>query len=294
MPSSVVEIEFHQIQLRYRHTRVWDESVIEQLGRSIVVWGQLLPVTVGLLAPDRYVLIDGYLRVEALKRRGFDTVQAHVIDGDEKQAVAQVIMRDDRRRLKHIEQAWLLQELAQRFDQSVRQLARLVGRDASWVQRRLDLVRSLPAPVLRAVSQAKITLWSAERILAPLARANTTHAKALCDYLCAHTVSTRRLQALFDHYKRSQKAVRQNIIDDPELFFKTLEQQKHQRQARRLRRGPEGQFLDELNALTVTCKRLADKAQPLAPALKAQHQSISEKLDALDTHLKQLNQVFKS
>ncbi len=189
MPSSVVEIEFHQIQLRYRHTRVWDESVIEQLGRSIVVWGQLLPVTVGLLAPDRYVLIDGYLRVEALKRRGFDTVQAHVIDGDEKQAVAQVIMRDERRRLKHIEQAWLLQELAQRFDQSVRQLARLVGRDASWVQRRLDLVRSLPAPVLRAVSQAKITLWSAERILAPLGGAPPTPPKENCWYLWAPTPS---------------------------------------------------------------------------------------------------------
>ena len=88
MNPPFISIEHHQIDMRYRHTRILDDAAIERIGRSISQYGQLQPISVITDATGRYILIDGYLRVEACKRRGLDTVSA-VCLCDEKQALIQ-------------------------------------------------------------------------------------------------------------------------------------------------------------------------------------------------------------
>jgi ParB-like chromosome segregation protein Spo0J len=66
---------------------MFNDAAIERIGRSIAKHGQLRPLCVITdVAADRYILIDGYLRLEACKRRGLNTVLA-VCQSDEKQAI---------------------------------------------------------------------------------------------------------------------------------------------------------------------------------------------------------------
>ena len=255
MNSPVISIEHHQIDMRYRHTRILGDAAIERIGRSISQFGQLQPISVIPDATGQYILIDGYLRVEACKRRGLDTVSA-VCLCDEKQALIQVLTSDQQRPLQSIEQACLLDELASRFNLSPGGIARLVGRDKSWVHRRLSLIHSMSQSVRDALSTGVVSTWTATRILEPLARANTDHASVLIDYLTHHHQSSRQLNRFFDHYKSSSKPVRQNIIDQPELFFKSLEKKDRDRQTRSLIRGPEGRFIDDMTGIVSTLKRL--------------------------------------
>ena len=72
------EIEIAQLQLRYAHTRIdWPQRVLA-LAHSIERFGQILPVIVLRDGVNSFVLIDGYLRVKALKRCLRDTVMAEI------------------------------------------------------------------------------------------------------------------------------------------------------------------------------------------------------------------------
>jgi ParB/RepB/Spo0J family partition protein len=84
---------------------MFNDAAIERIERSIAKHGQLRPVCViPDVAADRYILIDGYLRLEACKRRGLDSVLA-VCQSDEKQALLSVLIGDQQRPLQAIEQA---------------------------------------------------------------------------------------------------------------------------------------------------------------------------------------------
>lgn len=267
MHKIIFPVEYHQIDMRYRHTRIYSEAIIERLGRSIARHGQLRPVWVIEAVENRYILIDGYLRTEACKRRGLDTIMATVSQGNEKQALIDVLVGDQQRRLQAVEQACLLDELARRFEQSLSDLAHLTGRDKSWVQRRLMLVRGLPQSIMEAVLAGSVSSWVATRILAPLARANPHHAQLLTEYLAHHQVSTRQLNRFFDHYKTGTRAVRENIITQPDLFFKALANRDGERQARKLSQGPEGRFVDELVSVASILKRLLSRLPELTDPL---------------------------
>ncbi|MEI7997220.1 MAG: hypothetical protein WCH01_20195, partial [Methylococcaceae bacterium] len=121
----------------------------------------------------------------------------------------------------------------------------------------------LPQSVLDALSAGTVSTWAATRILAPLARANISHAASLIEYLTHHHVSTRQLNRFFDHYKCASKSVRQNIIDQPELFFKALINRDQEQQTRSLIKGPEGRFIDDLNAVVTSLKRLTSHVPEL-------------------------------
>jgi hypothetical protein len=71
------------------------------------------------------------------------------------------------------------------------------------------------------------------------------------------------LNRFFDHYKCASKSVRQNIIDQPELFFKALINRDQEQQTRSLIKGPEGRFIDDLNAVVTSLKRLTSHVPEL-------------------------------
>ena len=82
--------------------------------------------------------------------------------------------------------------------------SRLVGgRDVSWVSRRLDLLSGLPDAALAAVRGGKLSNWAANRVVMPLARANTEHADRLLTTLADAPLSTRELHCWFEHYQRA-------------------------------------------------------------------------------------------
>ena len=69
-----MEVELHQLTLRYEHLRKRQPLQERALLSSLAELGQQLPIIV-VGDTERWVLIDGYKRVRALKRLGRDTAR---------------------------------------------------------------------------------------------------------------------------------------------------------------------------------------------------------------------------
>ena len=90
-----------------------------------------------------------------------------------------VIAKNQGRRWELVEQACLIRELQDRHKMSQEKIASMLGRNKSWVSRRISLVSTLPEQILDWVLSGHISTWAATRVLVPLARANKEHAIAL-------------------------------------------------------------------------------------------------------------------
>jgi len=77
-----MQLERHQIDLRYGDLRVIRPGRLGRLTASLAREGQREPVVV-VPDGDRYVLIDGYQRVAALGDLGADLVEAVVLEVSE-------------------------------------------------------------------------------------------------------------------------------------------------------------------------------------------------------------------
>lgn len=250
-----IEIELHTLDLRYAHTRVANPRSRDRMTRSIERYGQLTPV---LVIAERKcpVLIDGYLRVGSLGTLGRDTVIADVSETDECEALLRLLSTTRQRQWEAVEQAWIIREIKERFDAPLREIAKGIGYDTSWVSRRLALIDGLPEDLLKAVLGGHVSAWAACRILVPLARANKGHAEKLTEHLVNNPLSTRDLSAFFEHYQCSPKGGRERMIEDPSLFIKVRRQTQKDRCARALRQGPEGAWIEDLNIVKNVLRRV--------------------------------------
>ena len=130
-----MDLELDQLELRYEALRVRSPERERRLLASLSEVGQIMPVVV--VRPgdgsQRAVLIDGYRRVRALRRLRRDV--AHAMQWELSEVDALLL----RRSLSigngetSLEQAWLLEELRERFSLSLQDLARRFDRTSSWV-----------------------------------------------------------------------------------------------------------------------------------------------------------------
>ena len=249
-------IEIVHLNLHYSHVRVQDPRAVIRMADSMERYGQIMPILVVTAEAPRYTLIDGYLRVAAAKRCGKDTLLSHIWHGSEKDAICHALVKSDERKWDIFEQAGLIQELHRRHGLSQRQIAHLLGKNPSWVSRRLSILASLPDKVAKSVQRGNISSWAATRVLTPMARANTDHAGRLAESLIKHPMSTRQLFIFFKHYQRSNRMVRENMVNNPQLFVKAEETSKDLRKSRLLKAGPEGKFREDLRIIGHMVERL--------------------------------------
>jgi ParB/RepB/Spo0J family partition protein len=252
----IKHLEIVHLDLSYRHIRVQNPQAVMRLADSMQRYGQIMPILVVAVSPPRHTLIDGYLRVAAAKRLGQDTLLAHIWHADEKHALCHILVKDDQRSWDIFEQAGLIKELHRRHQLSQRELSRLLGKDPSWVSRRLALLETLPEQLLNCVQRGTISSWAATRVLTPMARANADHAQRLADSLMKHPLSTRQLFIFFKHYQRSNRKARENMINEPLLFVKALAAEKENRDSQQLAQGPEGQWIKDLGTIGHMIQRL--------------------------------------
>lgn len=258
------EVEIHQLELRYAHTRVMTRSSIASLAASLEQFGQISPLVT--VSRASLVLIDGYRRVAALKLNRCDTAMAEVWSCSEREAIVRLLARSRERKWDAIEEARLLRELLDGSSLSRAEVARLVGKDPSWVTRRLDMLDALDEEVIELIRSGRVSSWAASRVLAPLARANEAHALSLAGWIAREGVSTRELTTWFAHYQRSNRATRENMIRDPGLFLKAARARGQEREARSLREGAEGRWLHELGLVLKALRRLQKDSGALVGA----------------------------
>jgi ParB/RepB/Spo0J family partition protein len=253
-------IEIVHLNLRYSNIRVQDPKTVIRMADSMQRYGQIMPILVVTADAPHYTLIDGYLRVAAAKRCGKDTLLSHIWHGSEKDALCHVLVKDNERKWDIFEQAGLIQELHRRHGLSQRNIAHLLGKDPSWVSRRLSILASLPDKVAKSVQRGNLSSWAATRVLTPMARANAEHAGRLAENLIKHPLSTRQLFIFFKHYQRSNRKVRENMVNNPQLFVKAEQTGKDIGKSRLLKAGPEGKFKEDLRIIGHMAQRLLSTA----------------------------------
>jgi ParB family transcriptional regulator, chromosome partitioning protein len=286
--NTATEVDLHRLELRFAAARLIEPHAIDALARSIEQSGQLIAC---IAVPDtdgRLILIDGYRRVQALRRLGRDTAQVDTWDCELAQALLTVLAQSSRRPFAALEEALLLQELVQGQGLSEREVARRSGRDVSWVSRRLELICGLPDSILAAVRQGRLAIWAATRVLAPLARANSAQATQLLAALTATPLSTRELHTWFQHYQTSPKAVRERMVAQPRLFIQSLRAQQEQQADSRLAQGPEGQCAADVRQLLALIKRLRQRLPTLVV------EALPESLPSALTHLRRAIDALQS
>jgi len=289
--NPIESLEISQLDLRYAHTRIRRPEALLPLMRSLENWGQLRPVSVVRSESPCHILVDGYLRVEALKRCGKDMVLAEVWRCGEKEALLQILMREQERRWEALEEASLIRELHDRHKLSQETIARLLGKDKSWVCRRLSLLSALPEQALDSVRKGHLSPWAAGRVLAPLARANPDHAQTLLEALQREPLSSRELHAWYQHYRKAHRLKRERMLSEPRLFCQALQAQAQQQQDKVLRAGPEGAWLGELRELTQRLRRLHQQL-PRVFAGAAQTQPLPRAWVEMKTVFQDLDQTL--
>ncbi len=280
-------IDLHQIQLKYAHTRILDQKSIYKMMRSLESFGQKAPVTL-VSGSGKYILIDGYTRIRALKKLGIDTVWSDILDMEEKAALLLFLNRQEHKKCIPLEQACIIQELKTGFGLSLTQIAAGLCKDKSFVKRRLDMLEALPDDILSMVRDGHILSWSASRVLAPLARANKEHALKLSRYCVHHPCSSRELKEFFEAYKTSTKVVRENMIDNPGLFIKAWQNKKQQQQADMLRFGPEGKWTKDMKVVCAILSRLVPKTRAVFAAIKEEDSKQAKLLKQVEDHMTEL------
>jgi ParB family chromosome partitioning protein len=221
-----MQLEFHQLDRRWEHLRVRRPHLQRRLMASLAESGQQTPIVV-VLSPgqrDRYLVIDGHKRIAALQQLGRDTVEATVWAMSE----AEALLLDRSLRFSSqetaLEQGWLLSEMEQRFGYGVDELARRFDRSVSWVSRRLALVELLPETIQQQVREGAIAAQLAMKYLAPVARVNVEDCERMAAAFAQHRCDTRQAGQLYAAWRDGSRVVRERILAEPELFWKTQRQ----------------------------------------------------------------------
>jgi len=217
-----VELEFHQLDMRYERLRVRQPARERRLLASLADAGQQMPIVV-VTAGAAYVVVDGHKRVRCLRRLQRDTVAAVIWEMPEPEALIfrQLLHTDTTD--SALEQGWLLRTLHQDHGLTLDALACRFDRSVSWVSRRLGLVRALPDAVQHRVQDGQLVAHAAMKYLVPLARANAADCVRLVEAIAPHQLTTRQIGRLYQVYVTGPDATRELMLTDPLLVLRVAD-----------------------------------------------------------------------
>jgi ParB/RepB/Spo0J family partition protein len=281
-PRGALQVELHQLTLRYEHLRKRHPRQERALLSSLSEIEQLLPIVV-VSEAERFVLIDGYKRVRALKRLARDTVRATCWQVAEVEAL--LLERGLRQGTEDaLDQAWLLAELQERFRCSMEELARRFEHSKSWVSRRLALLQVLPAAIQEQVRAGTVSAHAAMKYLVPLARANTQAAQQLAAALTPLKPTTREVGALYGGWQSGTQRTRELILQSPQIYL--------QAQAAQTPAPPSAtqRFLRDLGALSGIARRAHGALERglLQQLLESERLEVKEAFARANTDLQRL------
>ena len=221
-----MDLESHQLDLRYAHLRVRHPARERRLLASMADIGQQMPIVV-VTTPDAahpYVVVDGYKRVRCLQHLHRDLVAAIGWEMTEAEALIFRHLLHAESADSAFEQGWLLRTLHEQHRLSLEQLAQRFDRSVSWVSRRLSLVRDLPDLVQQRVQDGRVVAHAAMKYLVPLARANRADCVRLVDALPTPRLSTRQVGRLYQAYVTGSAQVRELVVSNPALVLRVEEE----------------------------------------------------------------------
>ena len=246
-----MQLEMHQLELRYERLRRRDQRRERQLLASLAEHGQQQPIVV-VSDTGRWVVIDGYKRVRVLRRLRQDTVEAMQWCLDESAALMLEELMRSADTKDALQQGWLLRELAEGFGLEARELAQRFDKTPSWVSRRLGLVKQLPAEIQDEVRAGRIVAHAAMKYLVPLARANEQAAKRLSSAIAPLKLSTRQVKVLYAGWTAGNDKSRELLLSSPQTFLRAHEQAISET---KVRMSPGRRLVEDLETIAAVAAR---------------------------------------
>lgn len=249
-----MELELHQLELRYEHLRTRVPRRERQLTASLAEVGQLMPVVVVRGGGEgRYVLVDGYKRCRAARRLHLDTVRAISWDLDEAEALLLERLMRTGEPDSPLAQGWLLSDLRARFALALEELARRFDKSPSWVSRRLALVEELPTEVQDHVRAGRLAAHAAMKHLVPLARAKRADCVQLAAAVAGQGLSARQVGVVCQAFRQGSGKTRTLLQESPALFVQAALAPPAEAPAK----GAAELLLDDCGALGGLARRVA-------------------------------------
>ncbi len=158
--SSTIDIKVSKIKegnLAIR--KYYSEEGIDGLGQSISEIGTIYPLVVKSLPDGEYGLIIGSRRLRAAKKLKLEKIPAIIISNLDGRSQLELMLAENLHRedLTPFEEAWAILKLINDYKMNLKQVAKRIGRDGSFITRRLQLL-SLPQEVQEMVSDKQLSL----------------------------------------------------------------------------------------------------------------------------------------
>ncbi len=247
-----MHVELNELVLRYAALRVRDANREARMRASLAADGQQSAVTVIAMPGDearRFLLVDGYLRVTALRALGRDVVDAVCLELSEADALIMTHRLDEVGRRSALEEGWLLEELVSRHALKQDELGTRLSRSRSWVSRRLSLVLVLPEVAQRAVRDGHLPAQAAMKYLVPLSRDKRTACERIVTNLGREPVTVREVHRLYTGWRAGNDAQRERIELHPRLFLRADENTRPDE------KSDTELLISDLNAISGLCFR---------------------------------------
>jgi ParB-like chromosome segregation protein Spo0J len=137
-------LDLGDFDLRLERYRIVQPKADSLMARSLSKYGQLAPLVYCVL-DDALVLVDGFKRLRASRTlKGLSTLQARRLDVDEHSAKAAIFnLNRVTSRPNELEESWIIYALVHDDGLEQVEVASMLGRHKSWVNRRLALIERL-------------------------------------------------------------------------------------------------------------------------------------------------------
>lgn len=193
--DSVELLAIGQLDERLERYRLSQPKLEQQMLKSLRDYGQLSPVVVCQL-DGQSVLVDGFKRLRAARSlKGYDRLVVRFLETDEQGAKAAVFnLNRVTGRPVELEEAWIIYALVIEDGLQQVEVAQMLGRHKSWVNRRLALIERLCDEARQSLRLGLITPTQA-RHLTRLPRGNQVPAMQSATHAA---LSSRELSSMVD------------------------------------------------------------------------------------------------
>jgi ParB-like chromosome segregation protein Spo0J len=142
--DTVRSLEISDFDLRFDRYRIIQPKADQLMARSLSKYSQIAPVVYCQLEGS-LVLVDGFKRLRAARTlKGVTSVQARLLEVDEQSAKAAIFnLNRVTNKPNELEESWIIYALV--HDDGLQQIevAQMLGRHKSWINRRLAIIERL-------------------------------------------------------------------------------------------------------------------------------------------------------
>ncbi len=183
-----------------------------RMRESLERYGQMSPVVVCRGVEGGFELLDGFKRLRAVRGLGWERLRARLLDVGSRAAKAALLCLNwVTRSVSDVEEGWVVHALCRGDGLTQAEVGVLLGRDKSWVSRRLSLVERLGEEVQSQLRLGLIT-GTVGRELARLPRGNQERVLAA---VLAHGLGSREVGRLVELLSKARREDHEQILREP-------------------------------------------------------------------------------